>query len=50
MTLGCGPGFFTVEIAKMLNGSGKVIAADIQDGMLEKLNKKIKGNGIRTKD
>ena len=41
LDIGCGPGFFTVEIAKMLNGSGAVIAADIQEGMLDKVRKKI---------
>ncbi len=46
LDLGCGPGFFTIEIAKMLNGSGKVIAADLQDGMLEKVSKKIKGTEL----
>jgi ubiquinone/menaquinone biosynthesis C-methylase UbiE len=46
LDLGCGPGFFSVEIAKMLNGSGKVIAADLQDGMLEKVNRKIKGTEL----
>lgn len=35
LDMGCGPGFFTIEIAKLLNGSGKVIAADLQAGMLE---------------
>jgi ubiquinone/menaquinone biosynthesis C-methylase UbiE len=39
--LGCGPGFFSTEIAKLLVDSGKVIAADLQEGMLEKLKKKI---------
>lgn len=43
LDLGCGPGFFTIEIAKKLSGSGKVIAAYIQVGMLEKVQKKIKG-------
>ncbi len=46
LDLGCGPGFFSVEIAKLLNGSGKVIAADLQDGMLEKVNRKIKGTEL----
>ncbi|HNW89787.1 MAG TPA: class I SAM-dependent methyltransferase [Bacteroidales bacterium] len=46
LDLGCGPGFFTIEIAKRLNDSGKVIAADIQDGMLEKVQKKIKGTEL----
>ena len=46
LDLGCGPGFFTVEIAKLLDGSGKVIAADLQEGMLAKLNNKISGTGL----
>jgi ubiquinone/menaquinone biosynthesis C-methylase UbiE len=44
--LGCGPGFFTMEIARMLNNSGKVIAADLQEGMLEIVRNKIKGSGL----
>ncbi|HUS87102.1 MAG TPA: class I SAM-dependent methyltransferase [Bacteroidales bacterium] len=40
--LGCGPGFFTIEIARMVGETGKVIAADLQEGMLEKVNNKIK--------
>jgi ubiquinone/menaquinone biosynthesis C-methylase UbiE len=44
MDLGCGPGFFTIEIAKMLHDSGKVIAADLQEGMLGKVARKIKGS------
>lgn len=43
LDLGCGPGFFTVEIAKLLSGSGKVIAADLQSEMLEIVKKKVKG-------
>ena len=43
LDIGCGPGFFTIELAKMLVGSGKVIAADLQDGMLDKLKQKIRG-------
>ncbi|MFI5253560.1 MAG: class I SAM-dependent methyltransferase [Bacteroidota bacterium] len=42
LDLGCGPGFFSAEIAKMLFDSGKVIAADLQEGMLEKVRQKIK--------
>lgn len=43
LDLGCGPGFFSIEIANLLNGSGKVFAADLQAGMLEKVDNKIKG-------
>lgn len=46
LDLGCGPGYFTVEIAKMLNDSGKTIAVDLQEGMLEKLRNKIKGTNL----
>jgi len=46
LDFGCGPGFFSVAMAKMLDGSGKVIAADLQDGMLEKVRQKIKGTEL----
>lgn len=46
LDLGCGPGFFTTEIASLLDHSGKVIAADIQDGMLDKLVQKISGTEL----
>lgn len=44
LDFGCGPGFFTTAIARLLNASGKVIAVDAQAGMLEKLSMKIKGS------
>ena len=34
-------GFFTIEIAKLVGNSGKVVAADVQIGMLEILKQKI---------
>ena len=46
LDVGCGPGFFSVEIAKMLNGTGKVIAADVQEGMLAIIKGKIKGTPL----
>jgi len=46
LDVGCGPGYFSVEMAKLLNGSGKVIAADIQDGMLDKIRQKINGTAL----
>ena len=46
LDFGCGPGFFSVEMAKMVGDSGKVIAADLQDGMLEKVRQKIKGTEL----
>lgn len=46
LDLGCGPGFFSVEMAKMVGASGKVIAVDLQEGMLRKLEDKIQGTEI----
>jgi ubiquinone/menaquinone biosynthesis C-methylase UbiE len=46
LDLGCGPGFFTLEMARMLDGSGKVIAADLQQGMLDKVRNKIRGTEL----
>ncbi len=43
LDFGCGPGFFTTEIADLVGKNGKVIAADVQEEMLEKLRNKIKG-------
>ncbi len=46
LDLGCGPGFFTIDMARMVGESGRVIAADLQDGMLKKLKKKIYGTDL----
>ncbi len=46
LDVGCGSGFFTIELAKMMNNSGKIIAADLQKGMLKKVEQKIKGKEI----
>lgn len=44
LDLGCGTGYFTLEIAKLLDNNGKVIASDAQNGMLEFLQKKLHNN------
>jgi ubiquinone/menaquinone biosynthesis C-methylase UbiE len=46
LDFGCGPGFFSIELAQMVGQGGKVIAADLQAGMLNKLNAKIKGTEL----
>ncbi len=43
LDLGCGPGFFSIDIAKLVGKSGRVIAADLQEEMLQKLRDKIQG-------
>ncbi len=42
LDIGCGPGFFTIDMAQMVGNSGRVIASDLQDGMLQKVSEKIK--------
>jgi len=46
LDVGCGPGFFSIELAKMVGKSGRVIAVDLQQGMLNKLRAKIEGAQI----
>jgi len=46
LDLGCGPGFFTIDLAQRVGGAGHVIAADLQEGMLEKLRRKIRGTAL----
>jgi len=46
LDVGCGPGFFTVAMAGLVGESGRVIAADLQDGMLKRLANKIRGTQL----
>ncbi len=47
LDVGCGPGFFTMEMATMVGKTGKVTAADLQEGMLEIVKKKIMHSGLQ---
>jgi ubiquinone/menaquinone biosynthesis C-methylase UbiE len=38
--LGCGPGYFSIEMARLAGRTGKVIAVDLQQEMLAKVGKK----------
>lgn len=42
LDFGCGPGFFSIEMARIVGEKGKIIAADLQQGMLNILREKIK--------
>ena len=44
--LGCGPGYFTEALAMLVGESGRVIAADIQQKMLDKMERKIRGTEL----
>jgi ubiquinone/menaquinone biosynthesis C-methylase UbiE len=46
LDVGCGPGFFSIDMAKMVGKSGRVIACDLQEGMLQKVRDKIKGTEL----
>ncbi|TLU84677.1 MAG: methyltransferase domain-containing protein [Chlorobium sp.] len=46
LDVGCGPGFFTIEMAMMVSKSGRVIVADMQEGMLRKVKEKIAGTEL----
>ncbi len=49
LDVGCGPGFFSVDMAEMVGSSGRVIAADLQDVMLQKIHNKIKGTDLESR-
>lgn len=44
--LGCGPGFFTIEMAKIVGPAGRVIAVDMQAPMLARVAQKAKRHGV----
>jgi ubiquinone/menaquinone biosynthesis C-methylase UbiE len=46
LDVGCGPGFFSLEMARMVGKSGRVIATDMQEGMLQIVKEKIKGTEL----
>jgi ubiquinone/menaquinone biosynthesis C-methylase UbiE len=49
LDIGCGPGFFSIEMAKMVGASGQVISADLQQGMLQELAGKVKGTVLESR-
>lgn len=46
MDMGCGPGFFTIDMAKMVGPNGRVIAVDLQEKMLSHVRKKATRHGV----
>jgi ubiquinone/menaquinone biosynthesis C-methylase UbiE len=46
LDVGCGPGFFSIDLARLVGPSGRVIACDLQPGMLQKLKAKIEGTDL----
>jgi ubiquinone/menaquinone biosynthesis C-methylase UbiE len=46
LDLGCGPGYFTMEMARLAGEKGIVTAADIQQGMLDRVKARLRGTGF----
>ncbi len=46
LDIGCGPGFFSIDMAQMVGKAGRVIASDLQEGMLQKLRDKTQGTEL----
>lgn len=44
--IGCGPGFFTMPMAELVGNSGKVIAVDVQEKMLQRVMGKARQQGL----
>ena len=44
--MGCGPGFFTIEIARLVGAGGQVIAVDLQPEMLARVARKAARKGV----
>jgi len=42
LDLGCGPGTYTIDVARAVGDEGKVFAVDIQLEMIKKLERKLK--------
>jgi len=49
LDVGCGPGFFSIDMAQMVGKSGRVIASDLQEGMLQKVREKIKATELEAR-
>jgi ubiquinone/menaquinone biosynthesis C-methylase UbiE len=47
---GCGPGRLTVPLARGVGGSGRVVALDIQQGMLARAKTKVEAAGLANVD
>jgi ubiquinone/menaquinone biosynthesis C-methylase UbiE len=49
LDLGCGPGTFSIAMVKMVGESGKIIAVDVQEEMLQIVRKKAAQQGMESR-
>jgi ubiquinone/menaquinone biosynthesis C-methylase UbiE len=45
--IGCGIGYFTIPLARLVGRTGKVIAVDLQERMLAGMGKRARKNGVQ---
>lgn len=46
LEVGCGPGFFTLDLARLVGPSGHVVAVDVQQGMLDQVARRLAGSDM----
>jgi ubiquinone/menaquinone biosynthesis C-methylase UbiE len=49
LDIGCGPGVFSLAMARMVGDEGQVIAADLQQAMLDRLSKHARAEGLESR-
>jgi len=49
LDLGCGPGFFTLPMARMVGENGWVVAVDLQEAMLEQMRLRAGRSGLMSR-
>ena len=49
LDIGCGPGFFSLAMARIVGEDGHVIAADLQQEMLDKVRKRAQAEGLESR-
>lgn len=47
--IGCGPGFFSLAMAKLVGDEGRVIAVDLQEAMLERVRRRAVQEGLENR-
>ncbi len=47
--IGCGPGYFSLGLARMVGDSGRVVAVDLQPEMLEMVKRNAARQGLQTR-
>jgi len=47
--IGCGLGYFSIAMAKMVGGKGTVIAVDLQQEMLDRMRKRAEKSGVASR-